>query len=386
MNKTSWILFYLLITLSLSACNGDGTPPVATPQTATDTPVPTSQSGTDSPTPNNPTPSTPSLNLLVMATDAVKLEREGWSDYHPTAFGTVLNRGDQIWPVEGAEVVVLCDSLELWHVPAGVPSGLTNGCPEPEEPILTPNGSLIQPTRNAIDPFIPYIISPRMTGLLTKQPTLRWNEVIGASSYTVGIQGLDWKAEGVIGTELVYPGSPPLEAEKSYLLTITADNGRSSTEEEPTRLGFVLLPDSAAQEVRSHTAKLEAHTLPNEANSLALAHLYASEGLLADAIEILEPLATNGSQTAATYRLLADLYQQIGLPLLAEPHYTQALTLTSNDIEAQAAAQTGLGQVYASLNNKAEATRWLQQARDGYQSLGDMQRVEEVEKLLVELE
>ncbi|MGB0383454.1 MAG: tetratricopeptide repeat protein [Ardenticatenaceae bacterium] len=376
MKRTWWLLLILVSVFSLSACNGH--------QVTTPTPTPISFSVTS--TPLSPMSSDSGLNLLVVAEGEVELKRDGWSEYRPTALGAMLRRGDVMRLSDNAKVVILCDNLNTWDVPAGALSGL-NGCPQPEEPLLIRHGTLIHNSRQPSEPFIPYIISPRMTRLLTDQPRLRWNEVAGASSYTVSLQGVKWEAQ-LNDTEIVYPGDPPLERGRSYLLTIVADNGTKSTDEEPTRLGFVLLSPEEAETVQTYTTTINGLNLPDESKALALAHLYAEQGLVAEAIEILEPFAENGTQTAATYRLLGDLYRQIGLPLLAEGHYVQAITLSEaiNDLEGQAAAQAALGEVYASLNNKQQAIHWLSEAQSGYEILGDIQRVIEIASLLEELE
>lgn len=357
--------FLLIFVLALTACNGSKRP---TPVNST--PVP--------------------FNLLLMATDEVKLKRESWSDYHLTAFGAELERGDQIWPSDHAEVVVLCDNLTLWHVPAGVPSGLSNGCPQAKESYLNRNGKKIGNTRAARDPFIPYIITPRITNLLTQHPRLRWNEVLGASSYTVRIQGVEWEAE-VEGTDLIYPNMPPLEPGRAYLLTVEADTGRSSDEDESEGLGFVLLSEEEAKSVQAVAQKLDALThLPDQAQTLARAHLYASHdlNLMAEAINTLDPLAQEGSQRAAIYRFLAKLYQQSGLPLLAERHYVKAITLAeeANDIEGRTAAQAALGEIYLSLGNKEEAITWFSLAKEGYDTLGDTERASQLMSRLMGLQ
>lgn len=369
MNRSGLFLF-ILISVMIVACTNKVKPAPVGPE-----PTSIPRSSDDD-----------GFNLLVVAEGQVELKRDGWPAYHPTALGAILRRGDQIRPSKNAKLVVLCDNLKTWDVPAGELSGL-NGCPQPEESLLTRNDSLIHNTRAASDPFIPYIISPRMTRLLTDQPRLRWNEVVGASNYTVSLQGVKWE-ETVNGTEIVYPGNPPLERGRSYLLTIEADNGSKSTDEEPTRLGFVLLSSDDAEIMQSHSNTVGRLNLPNESKALAIAHLYAGQGLMAEAIDKLERFAHNGSRTAATYRLLGELYLQIGLPLQAENHYLQAITLSNNinDIEGRTIAQAGLAEVYKAINNKKEAHHWFSQAHQGYETLGDTERLNAMQASWNELE
>lgn len=330
------------------------------------------------------------LNLIIVADGEVGLKRNGWNDFHPIGFGTALYRGDQLRPSAGAKVIVLCDNLTAWTVPAGAPSGLNQGCPQSASPVLLRGKSAISASRpsssSGSDPLIPYVISPRATKLLSPKPILRWNPVLGVTSYTVSIRGLDWQ-ETVSATEVVYPGTPALEAGKVYLLIVEADNGRSSRDEGMPDLGFSLLHNEETERIRTDSATIAGINLPDEGKAFALAQLYGGYGLYAEAIEMLEKVADAGSQAANVYRSLGDFYWQIGLSRLAEDRYLQAVNLAeaAGDTEALAAAQTGLGEVYMALGNKSEAVRWLTQAQAGYEALGDSDHVSEVAELLAEI-
>lgn len=372
MKPKALILTIMAFALSLSACNaGKSTTPALT-LTLVQTPA-----AVDS-----------GFNLLVVVKGEVQLKRGEWKDYHSTAFGAVLHRGDLLRPASSAEVVVLCDNLTTWNVPAGIPSGLTNGCPQPPEPVLMSGNSLLPNTRGGNDPLIPYIISPRATKLLSETPTLRWNPSPGSTRYSVQIKGevLIWESD-VSATQTIYPGKPPLEPGRTYLLIVEADNGKSSQDEDIPGLGFSLLNESDAQEVQDDAEHFAELNLPDKAKAYALAQLYAGDGLMAEAIETLEALVGADSQTAAVYRALGDFYLKIGLSLLAGPHYRRAIELAevAGDVEGSAEAQAGLGTVYETQGNKDEATRWLDQARAGFEVLGDMKRVSEIEKQLNDL-
>jgi len=336
-------------------------------------------------------PTDPGVNLLVVAEGEVELRREAWSDYHRTAFGAVLHRGDLLRPGSGANAVVLCDDVRTWVVPSGMPSGLTNGCPPPAEPVLARGESQLGSTRGGTDPAIPYIISPRKTRLLDDRPLLSWNEIPGASSYAVQVKDTNtgqiiWETM-VAGSDLPYPGEPPLESGVTYLLIVEADNGRSSQDEGVPGLGFSLLDEGDAQRVRAAAAQVGGLQLHDEAQALALAQIYTAHGVIAEAMGILEPLAQAGSRAGAVYRTLGDLYQHVGLSLDAEARYLTAVELAeaAEDVEGEAAAQAELGEVYATLGNKAEAVRWLEEAQAGYGALGDSQRMSELAERLEEL-
>jgi tetratricopeptide (TPR) repeat protein len=181
-------------------------------------------------------------------------------------------------------------------------------------------------------------------------------------------------------TLVVYSGEPPLESDVDYLLMIEADTGASSQEENLPDLGFGLLGENEAQRVSEGVAQLVNLDLPQEAKSLALVHLYRGYDLKAEAIATLEALVNQGSQTAAVYRILGDLYLETGLNLLAESRYLRAIELAAADVEAQALAAASLVKVYEAIANRQEAIRWLTQAHNRYQVLGDRQRLGELEK------
>lgn len=71
----------------------------------------------------------------------------------------------------------------------------------------------------------------------------------------------------------------------------------------------------------------------------------------------------------------------------AESLYTQALELAkqNNDLDGQAASQQGLGGVYAALGKTADASRQLQNAGEMYTTLGNQQRLADVQLQLKQL-
>ena len=360
--KFTRLMILLAYTVSAMACSR--TPPITVP-------TPRKDDG---------------FNLLVVADGDIQLKRDSWTEFHPTSFGAVLYRGDQLRLASGAKAVVLCDNLAVWTVPTGAPSGLSNGCPQGSEPALVRSSGSIGNTRGSADPLIPYIVSPRATKLLNPTPTLRWNSVPGARSYTIRISGTDWQVT-TNSTEFVYPGSPPLQSGLDYLLIVETDNGKSSKDEGLPGLGFSLLPDEESQLIRANTVKIQGLNLSESANTFALAQMYASHSLYAEAIEMLEVLARQDNQTASVYRVLGELYQKVGLFPLAESRHTRALEVANSvgDVENIAAAQSGLGEAYMALGNKNEAIRWFTEAHAGYESLGDLPRANQIAERLQEL-
>ncbi len=329
----------------------------------------------------------PGFNLLVVMEGEVLLKRTAWSDYHPTAFGTALERGDLLKLSDGAQAKVLCDTLTLWPVPGGAPAGLNNGCPQMPEPPLMRGGTKVASTRG-VGPMVPYIISPRATKLLNGKPTLRWNDT-GAASYTVQVRGgdLNWRQENVTQTELVYPGEPAFELGVFYLMVVEDSYGRSSQDEGPKGLGFSLVKEAEAERIQAYANRIAGLGLSREAEAFALAQLYAGQGLIAEAIEMLEGLVEGGSQQSTVHQALAGLYDGIGLVYLAESRYLEAVKLAEaeGNVESLAAVQASLGEVYVTLDNTDEAIQWLTQAHNGYEMLGDTQRASEITERLAEL-
>jgi tetratricopeptide (TPR) repeat protein len=228
---------------------------------------------------------------------------------------------------------------------------------------------VVTPTRDRLARSIPYIISPNSTLLLNDKPKLRWQPVPGATSYIVRVSGpkVNWETE-VSTTQVVYPGEPPLQpVEQGYLLTVEADNGES-----PARATFGLLDENQAQSVQTAADRIASQNLPEDAKALALADLYVGQELIAEALEVLEVSVAKGSQIAAIYHTLGDLYGQLELLSQAEKHYLKAFELatTADNIEGQANAAARLGEVYAALGNSEEASRWQKEAQERYQALG----------------
>jgi hypothetical protein len=288
-----------------------------------------------------------------------------------------------------AQATVLCADLTAWPVPAGAPSGALGGCKPPSKPPLIRVGWKVGATKAQVDPLIPYVVSPRMTRLLSDQPTLRWNAVTGVITYTVGIRGddgTDWQTQ-TTSTQIAYPAdAPALRPGVSYLLLVQDDSGRSSREEDLPGLGFRVLAPEEAEPIQSDVERLRALSLPSEAASFALAHLYAGHGLIAEAVDLLEALAESGSQEPAVYRTLGNLYHRIRLERLAEASYLQAVELAeqARDVEGKAAALVSLGEIYIGWGNRDEALLRWKQALAQYQALGDKDQIEHVQKRIDE--
>jgi hypothetical protein len=240
--------------------------------------------------------------------------------------------------------------------------------------------------RSPSNPDIPYVISPRRTLLLTNKPRLRWNQVLGVKSYDVSLQKGDsviWQTK-VNTNEIVYSGKPELEPGGEYLLIIKADNGKFSTDEKPNSRGFSLLSKQEAQVVKTAIAQLNNQQVPDKVKALQSAFFYIGSDLKSEAIETLETLISGGSKETSVSRKLGDLYWQAGVDVLAETHYLNAYTqaIANKDMVQQAQIAEALGDLYVALDDQKAAMKWLTQARNSYKTLGNKQRVEELDTQL----
>ncbi len=315
------------------------------------------------------------------------LVKRGSSRYRPIGTGERLQPGDLLKTAPGAIVKVLCENSSLWRVPAGTTSGLNSGCPV-RIAIMVMGETRYRP--GGSDPRVPYILYPRMTYLLDDRPTFRWNKVKGATSYMVrllGPGGLEWQTE-VSSTEVLYPDdAPPLDWGVKYLVTVEADNGSSSLQDGGGLLGFELLDEYDIQDVEAEATRIVGlEDLTEEQKAFALAQLYSREGLMGNAIATLEALVKQRSQTALVYRMLGDLYTEVGLNLLAEEHYQKASEMfaSTQDRYALIATQDGLAGAKLMLGKKQEVEQLSSQLITEYRALGDEQSAAILEQRLTQ--
>lgn len=341
--------------------------------------------------------------VLVTVRGQASVKRRAWKDYAPATEGAPLNRGDLLRVSNGSEVIVLCADGSRKPIPSG-DSGVPCSGGRAERPgILTTifitifkNISLVGPTRSAKPVDVPLIVSPRRTKLLGGSPILRWTPPAGASSqltYKVSVRsgGKEvWSGEVTRRTELTYPGTgeQALKAGETYRLVVTIKgcipaapgDCNSDKEDEPGRT-FTLLRPEEVQRIKGAVAALRALNLEEELTQLLTAKYYVSEGLLAEAIPMMEELSLK-SPLPAVEQALGDAYLTTGLVRPAERHYLNALCLArgARDVEGQAVAQSALGVVYTNIGNSGEALSRLQHAKELYTRLGDEAAVEAIRK------
>ncbi|MEY3401368.1 MAG: hypothetical protein RLZZ86_983 [Cyanobacteriota bacterium] len=313
----------------------------------------------------------------------VKLKQPNWKSYQTVYGGELLNTSDKLRLVKGESVKVICDNLQVWNLNSQGEFEVAKGCRSSTRAVLTRPDSKTSPTRAGNDPTIPYLISPRNSAILTRQPILRWHPLPGATSYQVKVSGPDveWTTK-VSQPEVVYSGNQPLKPGLRYRVIVIASNGAST--EGKDNAGFTLLSNADTQRVKTEMAKLQQQPLSNESKTLVLAHLYRSNNLNADAIELLEGLVKQRNKRTAVYQLLGSIYQQIGLTELARERYITALQLAKaeNNLAAQAVSQVNLGEVDITLAHSKQAFQWFQNAQSSYRTLGDEAKVREMQHQL----
>jgi len=327
-----------------------------------------------------------SLNFISEVKGTVEIKRDGRENYQRAYGGESLNPSDKLRLKQGAAVQVVCNNLSTWNPQSKGEFLVSQGCPSTTRAVLKRSDSNRSETRSANDPTIPYLISPRNTAILTRQPTLTWNAVAGATSYQVQVSGpgVNWKTQ-VSQQQVVYFGSESLQGGKRYWVTIGADNGVSTKDKDNP--GFTVLRDADMQQVKTQIAQLKQKPLSDNSKELALAHLYRSNELNAEAIAVLEKAVTQGNQTTAVYQLLGSIYQQVGLNLLAKERYLSGLNLAKaeHNWEAQAMIQESWGEVEETLDKLKPALQRYQEAQGSYRVLGDEGKVQKLQQKLDDL-
>jgi hypothetical protein len=337
-----------------------------------------------------------SNGLIIHSSGEVAIERQNGRIVRPTS-GTPIYPGDKLRTAPNAQLTIQCADLGIKAIAAS--ENQLNSCLLAKEKSKSDcSTDLVKCPDRGDDKIawnsapIPYIISPRRTKLLGNKPVLRWNPVAGATSYRLSIlenkAKLNWEMT-VNGTEAVYPGEPALKPGFKYRLIVEANTGVSSESplgEEDTE--FRLLDEKEVEAVKEAVRAIE-QQVPNAASQkLAIAQVYRSANLTAEAIEILESLLAAGVETAPIYRRLGEMYQgRSQLMPQAKFYYLKAIsTAKPDDIEELTEARYGLGEVHSSMRENLEAMQYLKLAKDGYQTLGDVEMVEKIGKQLQDVQ
>ena len=307
---------------------------------------------------------------IIESTGSVEIKKSNWSDYRVMGVGTTLHSGDMLQPIDGANIYVLCDDFSIWNVPSNGISDIASGCDDLDN--ITP--TTLQYHRGENDISLPYIMMPRHTLLMDNEFTISWNRVEDATSYLVTIQGedgLNWTQE-VNDTQIIYNGEQKFETNFYYIVTVESDNGFSSLDTQRPQFGFGVISENQAETLQDIIDNINTSNLSSDSKAIALGILYNQGYLYYDGISSLEALVTSGTQNPLVYQILGDMYVQIGLNILAQERYHQAIELADNDkdLEVLSNTQAGLAGLNIILGNNFQAGKLAQQAQDGYEFLG----------------
>lgn len=224
---------------------------------------------------------------------------------------------------------------------------------------------------------IPEVITPRDTRLLNPQPTLEWKSVPNATTYTItieeDIEGEIWKTE-TQETQLIYDGDVALIPGLSYTLKVKADSGSEVAE---GRFNILSQEDASIVKVAIENAK-------NLNNPLSQLAVYKQYLLRADAIQLLEKMVNQDTQSSTVYRELGDLYWQIGRIDVAEEAYLQSISLASaqNNLQGKALGKVRLGELYQVNQRDEEAQQLFQEAKELYEQAGVLELSRKLDSLL----
>ena len=307
------------------------------------------------------------FHLLIFANGPVRLKQPNWPDFREIKPIKRLKNNDILFLSQGSKATILCQNLSRLPVAAGGQSAVQDVCPSRERKLR--DGRIVPPgPRSPIPKRVPYVIAPRNTNLLESQPTLKWKAVSGETQYRVtllGPEGKHWE-ETITGTEIVYPGDPPLEPGITYRLEIVGEKSSISSQTEDSLYGgFKLLKPTEVKAIRADLISIEQAELTPRVNALVLAHFYRGQNLNQTALSLLEKAVANGANSAEIFELQGDIYYwQVGLTGLAQESYEKALSQTSpEDWWLKAKVLESLGDVYLDIERKDAAKKQYEEAK-----------------------
>ena len=327
---------------------------------------------------------------ILFAEGKLWIRRPGWTDFFPATSGIRVEPGVEVQPGNGTRAIVLCSNFISQQLPSDITSQLAGNCAA--GPKLLPDAGL-GPMLGSNPTGIPYVISPRRTRLFSSTPLLRWHAAEGASFYTACLRPIGdqciWKTQ-TAGTQIRYPGDPPLLPGKAYILEITTDNRRTSAEDVAPNIEFQVIQPGEREYIDAAVALLQSAPLADAERIFAIAQFYAAQELRSDALEAIDELERTDVSLPRLSLLAGDLYRQSSLPIEAADAYVQAAELAASpaleDAEAAAQARMALGAVYVELGDVETAIAAYQAARELFTRLGDNAGVTKVNEELKQLE
>ena len=224
-------------------------------------------------------------HILIDFQDDVQVKKAQWNKFHQAESGMTLSGKDKIKVGSNAEVTVYCGDRTKWTVQQPGTYLVSQGCPTGETVVaLCPDCNNMTTRSIGQKEYdlkkLPYLISPRHTYVFNDSFTIRWHEVPGATKYKVKVE--DWIKE-TKETHISYDGE--LESGEYYRITVLADNGVTSKDEDSGLDGwFTVLEDEKAKTLREEVADIKKQGLSPEQKGLLLAHFYRGHKLYFEAI------------------------------------------------------------------------------------------------------
>ena len=322
------------------------------------------------------------LHILIDVRGNVEVKKAEWKRFDKAESGITLSGEDKVKLGSNASLMIYCSDQNK-RVVEGPGTYLVSDkclpgkatirlCPSCNNATARPVGVKEERLKQ-----LPYLISPRNTYVFNNPLTIRWNEVFGATLYKVKFELGGWERE-TKKTQIVYDGE--LEPGDWNSIIIEADNGATSSEVDAQNSWFQVLKDEEAKILREKVADIKGQELSREQEGLVLAYFYRGNELNFEAIQVLEELVKSGSQALLVHQLLGDIYQQVGLSLMAKEIYQQGLGLTveENNSEVKGTMEWSLGAIEYFLGNKDKAVKYLRKAKASYLVLGEYRRVKQL--------
>lgn len=324
----------------------------------------------------------------------------------PGGAATIVCYGNQAYQVSGGTQVPVnsasCNSAPVLPVNSAVYVAPSNGR------LVENDGSAVLEgeTREREGDYgqLPIILSPRNTAVLALTPTIHWVDVNGALEYELSLSGLAAFDDIILAADKLtchddartapnricteaWPAQWVLEPDQRYFLTVSARTGIAAPLRDSEASAVRTLPTAEAEQLQSDVAAIGASALDPVTSNLLLAGRYREHGLLDSAIGAYEA-AFVSQPDPVTAIALGDLYLAIGLQRFAFLAYQNALDVVTEQAEGnlavQAAAEFGIGLVYFSRDNFAEAEPHFVQAIDLYAQIGAQSAQEATQHALQE--
>ena len=349
----------------------------------------------------SPTSSTqPAAHTVVKVTGDVSFKRQGWRNFAPVRFGTILQRGDLVRFEPNASVLVVCDGFSAAITiegPGAKPVPCDGGTATPVRwrkiPVI-PTAQIDVPSKLELA-----LVSPAdaPTTVLTKtyeqNPTFTWLSVPGADSYEVKLTGpgVTWR-DRVYGNDTWGAVDPPkLTAGQNYAISIVPflkdqplTNASIKAVQTLLSQKFEVLTRPADSDVSGVVQSLARLPLPPAVATFLTAQAMARFGLFDGAISSLLEIQTQ-LQEPALKRELGEIY-------VAQSSFTQASTALSEaadlysrdgDVLGRALAVEALANIEAkNASGLNKALGDFQTARDIYDRLGDKENVSRLDELI----